>query len=933
MEKTKRFSLSVAFAICLAAVAAKLIFYYLLMGAVSDLGGVVFVTGALLLLFYNSFRNKLAAVAVYFFLSFLMLVDVTYYSFFNSYLSVNMVGAVGLLGDVQNSILQVLKPQYFLLLGDWLLIALAHFLAEIKGGGFAQREAIRSEINTSTQKERSAWERKGNGVLASLWRGVTSEEGRLKSLMAGFLAVSLLMLMNPAERGMLSSVLNQEFFTYHLKDASGLLDQTSSEGLENIGDILAISGNYDQEKNGPEFGAGKGKNLIVIQVEAMQNFVIGREYKGKEITPNINRLLKNDTFYFDTYYQQLGAGNTSDAEFATNNSLFGSLKSYTYEIYQDNYFRGLPVLLKEKGYETMAFHAFDKDFWSRASAYPGQGFDRFYSAEDFEPGPTLGMGLTDKSMFEQSVKILADRKAPFYAFMVTLSSHHPFDISGELDISEDTESMFLNYIQSMSYVDSAIGEFIEELKAAGLYENTIIAIYGDHFGLNPKEDEVRKEISEYLGEDYWYETAMNVPLVIHVPGCGVSKTVSVPGGQVDFLPTIAYLMGFDTLDTIHFGHNLLTVSDNFVPIRAYVQRGSFVAGNIMFQMSSDRIFNHGRAVNIRTGEEIPLDDLTNLYVKSVQLTNTSDYYLEQDILRRIYLEGESLTDYVGLAAEEAANQQSQIPYNSTIIDGAYERWSGDGVYSLERLDGFYDMGYREILVNMIYDVNGNCFVLKKAEDLSSYFQKPLKEGEAYKTYEDFEKAKRKLATEGVTPLSLPNLARWMEAHPDAVIVAAVGEEIIGDGENKTHSIAFVKEFLAEYEGLSQQMIFCVHSGEEVERANLEGTMNVLLDISGQEYTDKQMVDFISLYRVYAMAMTEEELELYPEFRKKWNGRTYVHRSLPYDGEELKKMGLTGVIQTDAPVGFSCQDSMETPFRKGCLQWKFCGMIVTNTCDP
>lgn len=98
-------------------------------------------------------------------------------------------------------------------------------------------------------------------------------------------------------------------------------------------------------------------------MEALQNFVINREYEGQEITPNLNRLIRHEgTIYFDRYYMQIAAGNTSDAEFATNNSIYGSEKSYTYELYKENTFRGLPVLLKERGYSTIAMHGYDGDF-------------------------------------------------------------------------------------------------------------------------------------------------------------------------------------------------------------------------------------------------------------------------------------------------------------------------------------------------------------------------------------------------------------------------------------------------------------------------------------------------------------------------------------------------------------------------------------------
>ena len=125
------------------------------------------------------------------------------------------------------------------------------------------------------------------------------------------------------------------------------------------------------------FGIAEGRNLIVLQMEALQNFVINRDYYGHEITPVLNNLIKDKgTIYFDNYYMQIAAGNTSDAEFATNNSLYGSVNSYTYEIYKNNTFRGLPVLLKERGYSTIAMHGYDGSFGAERYVSP-RSFDTF----------------------------------------------------------------------------------------------------------------------------------------------------------------------------------------------------------------------------------------------------------------------------------------------------------------------------------------------------------------------------------------------------------------------------------------------------------------------------------------------------------------------------------------------------------------------------
>ena len=174
------------------------------------------------------------------------------------------------------------------------------------------------------------------------------------------------------------------------------------------------------------FGAAKGRNLIVIQLEAFQNFAINREYEGQELTPFLNSLVnEQESVYFDHYYYQVGSGNTSDAEFATNNSILGTMSSYTYTLYQQNYFRGLPVLLKEQGYETAAMHAYEKTFWNRENIYPSLGFDHFFDSDYYEDDEDYTgwsvVATNDKSFYHQSIDAMKTMKEPFYSFMITLS--------------------------------------------------------------------------------------------------------------------------------------------------------------------------------------------------------------------------------------------------------------------------------------------------------------------------------------------------------------------------------------------------------------------------------------------------------------------------------------------------------------------------------
>src|SRR5690606_30397750 len=101
---------------------------------------------------------------------------------------------------------------------------------------------------------------------------------------------------------------------------------------------------------------------------------------GQEVTPNLNKLIMDkSSIYYDNYYQLLGRGNTSDAEFVTHNSLYPSMEEPTYTQYEKNTFYGLPWLLRDNNYTCWAFHGYKKDYWNRANAYVNQGFQRFIS--------------------------------------------------------------------------------------------------------------------------------------------------------------------------------------------------------------------------------------------------------------------------------------------------------------------------------------------------------------------------------------------------------------------------------------------------------------------------------------------------------------------------------------------------------------------------
>lgn len=410
------------------------------------------------------------------------------------------------------------------------------------------------------------------------------------------------------------SYFKSEILTYHVTDilsqilpGSGITSSVPVWSEQNPGG--------DDAEEDPYRGIAEGRNVITIQVEALQNFVLNLEYNGQVITPNLNALLTQDTLYFDNYYYQIGGGNTADAEFAVNNSLYAPVDEAAYSRYADNDFYSMAKLLKDNGWTSaMAFHGYVNTFWNRNVAYPGQGFDAYLSGSDYyaEPNEVAGMGVSDGEFFVRAVDYLKEQNGPFYAFMVTLTSHYAFELPAQYNMltlkDEHVGTLFGNYLQSVHYFDHAVGMLIDALKAANLYDNTIITFYGDHFGLPVYDWQSKQFLTELLGTEYTYESHFNVPLMIHIPGSGVTETKSVAGGHIDVMPTLLHLLGLKNEKGIMFGESLLRLESNVVCQQQHLGRGSFISDEVFFQFPLSGIALNAEANAIGTWEVLNPSD-------------------------------------------------------------------------------------------------------------------------------------------------------------------------------------------------------------------------------------------------------------------------------------------------------------------------------------
>ena len=426
---------------------------------------------------------------------------------------------------------------------------------------------------------------------------------------------------------------------YAVYDAFKTAQTSEQMAKANVSDLSSVKKylKVNYVKPNPKYtGVAKGKNVIVIHLESFQQFLIGYKWKGKEVTPNLNKLYHSkNTLSFSNFYNQVGQGKTSDAEMMLENSLYGLQSGSAMSSYgTSNTFESAPAILNQAGgYTTAVMHGGAGSFWNRNNAYKQFGYHYFMPLSYYENKPKyyIGYGLKDKIFLSQSIKYIERLPQPFYLKLITVTNHYPYDLDKKnqsIDPTDTGDETVDGYVQTAHYLDQAIGEFLQWMKKTGLDKKTILVLYGDHYGISGNH---HKASAELLKQDEFTNfdnlKFQRVPLMFHMKGLkgGIKDTY---GGEIDVLPTLLNLLGINDKDTIQFGHDLL----------------SSKAPQIVAQRNGDFITPEyakvgGTYYYTKTGEEIEKPD-KKLKTKLVAISNKvttqlslSDRVIAGDLLR------------------------------------------------------------------------------------------------------------------------------------------------------------------------------------------------------------------------------------------------------------------------------------------------------------
>ncbi|WP_377864720.1 LTA synthase family protein [Bacillus sp. R86525] len=558
-----------------------------------------------LALFATGEKRNYIALCINLLLTIVLVGNVMFYDFYNDFVTLPVLGQTSNFGQLGGSIIEILNYKIILTFVD-----IIFFFILLK------KKAIVFKTERVTHSARLLYFLLTIGVFFANLQ--LAEKERPELLTRSFDRVML--------------VKNLGLYTHQVYDLTLQVKAGSQKALADSSKLQETE-NYvksnQSEPNPNMFGAAKGKNVIVVTLESLQTFLIGASVNGQEVTPFLNEFI-NESYYFDNFFHQTGQGKTSDSEFLIDTSLYPLNRGAVFFTHGNNDYTATPEILRQQGYFTSVFHANNATFWNRNIMYSALGYDRYYNELDYKitPETNLNWGLKDIEYFDQSVDILKTVDQPFYARFLTLTNHYPFTYDEDTKFIEPYNSgngVFDRYIVTARYLDESIKKFIERLKAEGMYDDSIIVLYGDHYGISEKHN---RAMAQFLEKDQITEfdtlNLQRTPLYIHIPGQTEGQTISKPTGQIDMKPTILNLLGIDTTNDIRFGHDMF--SDQYTGF-VILRDGSFITDKYAYT-------NH-TFYNRETGEvvDLPKKEAQEMINRAQNELRMSDKIIEGDLLR------------------------------------------------------------------------------------------------------------------------------------------------------------------------------------------------------------------------------------------------------------------------------------------------------------
>lgn len=307
----------------------------------------------------------------------------------------------------------------------------------------------------------------------------------------------------------------------------------------------------------------KRSNLLIVFAESLESWVLEKKVDGKEITPCLNRLLKEkSTLYAPNVLTQVKGGRSIDAQLMICSGLLPLMSGTYSSLYYDNTFYTLQKAMRGLKHSRSYLLTIDKvSTWNQGAVARSFGTDTIISYHDFKMTEAFGTHkrIGDASFFQQCREKIERGEVwkpgeSVYMQFVTYSGHAPFKLPDHLRTITFPASIpekAADYMTTAHYTDKAIGDFVAYLKTLPQYKETIVVIVGDYEGLASYRQEL---VGNPACRGLVSDKQLTPFIVLNSPvGMRYDKFM----GQIDIYPTLLNLMQLDAYRWHGLGQSIL----------------------------------------------------------------------------------------------------------------------------------------------------------------------------------------------------------------------------------------------------------------------------------------------------------------------------------------------------------------------------------------
>ncbi len=336
-------------------------------------------------------------------------------------------------------------------------------------------------------------------------------------------------------------------YQYVFKDISGSVKRAVFTDRSAVSEIEQFFGEKNTSPQNSMSGIFQGKNLIVIQLETIDDWMI-----TEADMPATYHLMNHGINFSQLHTPGYGGGYTFNTEFAFNTGVYPySNGNVTYSLTKNTFRHSIANTFARAGYSVNSYHAGAGSFYNRGEIHEALGYEKYYSYHDY---PETSVPIHDDCFLTECDKLFSDvtgeNGTPFYSFLITFTAHLPYSDDNELvqyalslhpeyDVAENRE---LNILRAKARLtDDMMGALIERLDEKGILEDTVIVAYTDHYAYGLSDTALLQQLSAEAGSSILERT----PAFIYCADLETPINVDKVSQITDLAPTIMNLFGLE----------------------------------------------------------------------------------------------------------------------------------------------------------------------------------------------------------------------------------------------------------------------------------------------------------------------------------------------------------------------------------------------------